>query len=71
MKVKKLTKDEKKAIAILIALSLICLVVLVVCVIATIHGSIFSVIMGCFAAYGACVLSEKAQRIYIEAEEVK
>lgn len=69
MKAKRLTNDEKKAMAVLIVLSIVCAAVLVVSVIATLRGSIFSVVMGCFAAYGACVMSEKAQRIYEDAEE--
>ena len=70
MKAKRLTNDEKKAMAVLIVLSIVCAAVLVVSIIATLRGSILSVVMGCFAAYGACVLSEKAQRIYEDAEEV-
>ena len=66
---KKLNKEDKRYMTLMIAMSIICAVLLAVCIVLTIHGSIFSVFWGCIAAYFCCVCSDKAQQIYDESKK--
>ena len=66
---KKLSKEDKRYMTLLIFLSIICAVLLALFIVLTIHGSIFSVFWGCIAAYFGCVCSDKAQQIYDESKK--